>query len=79
VKPNILGRNREAEYPVSKQEDIESPGKTTQSSLKKVTNRNRVKLEDASTKRNNQPKGRRRIRTSRAHRRGKPAPNIDLK
>jgi hypothetical protein len=53
VEPNILGRNREAENPVSKREDLESPGKTTKSSLKKMTNRNRVKLEDASTKRDN--------------------------
>jgi hypothetical protein len=53
VEPNILGRNRESKNPVSKREDLESPRKTTKSSLKKMTNRNRVELEDASSKRDN--------------------------
>jgi hypothetical protein len=38
VKTNSLGGNCEAEHPFSKLRDIESLGKTTQSSLKKVTN-----------------------------------------
>jgi hypothetical protein len=79
VEPNIPGGNREAENPIDKREDHESPGRTTKSSLKDMTNRDRVKPEDASSKRDNKPECRRGARASRANRRGKPAPNISLK
>jgi hypothetical protein len=79
VEPNIPGGNREAENPFGQREDHESPGRTTKSNLKNMTNRDRIKPEDASSKRDNKPEGRRGVRVSRANRRGKPAPNISFK
>jgi hypothetical protein len=79
VKPNIPGGNREAENPFGQREDHESPGRTTKSSLKNMTNRDRIKPEDTSSKRDNKPEGRRGVRVSRANRRGKPTPNISFK
>jgi hypothetical protein len=79
VEPNIPGGNREAENPFGQREDHESPGRTTKSSLKNVTDRDRIKPEDASSKRDNKPESRRGVRASRANRRGKPASNISFK
>jgi hypothetical protein len=79
VEPNIPGGNRETENPIGKLEDHESPGRTTKSSVKDVTNRDRIKPEDASSKRDNKPECRWGARASGANRRGKPAPNISLK
>jgi hypothetical protein len=79
VEPNIPGGNRETEDPIGKREDHESPGRTTKSSLKDVTNRDRIKPEDASSKRDNKPECRWGARASGANRRGKPAPNISFK
>jgi hypothetical protein len=67
MKTNGLGGNREAENPISKLGNIETLCKTAQSSLKKMTHCNQVKLEDAASKRNDQPKCRRNIRTPRTH------------
>jgi hypothetical protein len=67
MKTNGLGGNLETKYPISKLRDIETLCKTTQSSLKKMAHCNRVKLEDAATKRNDQLKCRLNIRTSRTH------------
>jgi hypothetical protein len=67
MKTNGLGGNREAENPISKLGNIETLCKTAQSSLKKIIHCNRVKLEDAASKRNDQPKCRRNIRTPRTH------------
>jgi hypothetical protein len=79
VEPNIPGGNRETENPIGKREDHESPGRTTKSSLKDMTNRDRIKPEDASSKRDNKPESRGGARASGANRRGKPAPNISFK
>jgi hypothetical protein len=79
VEPNIPGGNRETENPIGKREDHESPGRTTKSSLKDMTNRDRIKPEDTSSKRDNKPECRWGARASGANRRGKPAPNISFK
>jgi hypothetical protein len=60
--------NRKSKNAVSQLKHFETLGEPTKGSLEKMTNRNRIQLEDASTKGNHQPEGRPQTGASRANR-----------
>jgi hypothetical protein len=60
--------NRKSKNAVSQLKHFEILSEPTKGSLEKMTNRNRIQLEDASTEGNHQPKGRPQTRASRANR-----------
>jgi hypothetical protein len=60
--------NRKSKNAVSQLKHFEIHGEPTKGSLEKMTNRNRIQLEDASTKENHQPEGRPQTGASRANR-----------
>jgi hypothetical protein len=60
--------NRKSKNAVSQLKHFEILSEPTKGSLEKMTNRNRIQLEDASTEGNHQPEGRPQTRTSRANR-----------
>jgi hypothetical protein len=60
-------RNRKPKNPVSQLKHLKARSEPTKGNLKKVTNRIRIQLEDASAKRDHQPEGRPKTGASRAN------------
>jgi hypothetical protein len=58
MKTHRHRRNRKPKNPVSQLKHLKARGEPTKSSLKKMTTRDRIQLEDASTKGDHQPEGR---------------------
>jgi hypothetical protein len=58
MKTHRHRRNRKPKNPVSQLKHLKARGEPTKGSLKKMTNRDRIQLEDASTKGDHQPEGR---------------------
>jgi hypothetical protein len=74
MKTHNLRGNQKPKNPIRKLMHLKACRKPSQGSLEKMANRIRIQLENASSKRNHQPKGRRKSRTSRTNRRGQTKP-----
>jgi hypothetical protein len=69
MKTHSHRRNRKPKNPISQLKHLKARGEPTKSSLKKMTNRDRIQLEDASAKGDHQSEGRPKTWASRANRR----------
>jgi hypothetical protein len=74
MKTHSHRRNRKPEDPVGLLKHFKSCGGPTEGSLKKMTNRDLIQLEDASAKGDHQPEGRPKTWASRANRRSQGIP-----